>query len=77
MLKSLSSLRQDESLCDVTLKIGEMSIKAHKVILAASTPYFNAMFTNQMLESSLNEVKLQEVDAKSVSYTHLTLPTKA
>ena len=67
MVKSLSSLRQDESLCDVTLNIGEMSIKAHKVILAASTPYFHAMFTNQMLESSLDEVKLQEVDAKSVN----------
>ena len=67
MVTNLSSLRQDESLCDVTLKIGDMSIKAHKVVLAASTPYFNAMFTNQMLESSLNEVKLQEVDEKSVN----------
>jgi len=66
-MKQLSLLRQNESLCDVTLKIDTVSIKAHKVVLAAATPYFSAMFTNQMLESSLQEVTLQEVDSQCVN----------
>jgi len=66
MMKSLSSLRQEESLCDVTLIVGSTSIKAHKIVLAAATPYFNAMFTNQMLESSLQEVTIQELDAQCI-----------
>ena len=44
---ALKSLRGDEDLCDVVLKVGSTSISAHRVILAASSPYFKAMFTGE------------------------------
>lgn len=36
-------------------------IPAHRVILAARSPHFNAMFTSTMLESCSNEIHLTEV----------------
>lgn len=44
LVNGLKFLRQDEDLCDVVLKVGNISISAHKVVLAASSPYFKAMF---------------------------------
>lgn len=31
-------------LCDISLVVGNQTIKAHKVILASASPYFYAMF---------------------------------
>ena len=47
LVTALKSLRQDEDLCDVVLKVGSTSISTHRVILAASSPYFKAMFTGK------------------------------
>ena len=44
---SINDLRLNDELCDITLMVGNKSIKAHKVILAASSPYFRAMFTGK------------------------------
>ncbi|KAJ7386447.1 UDP-N-acetylglucosamine transferase subunit [Desmophyllum pertusum] len=44
LVTALKFLRQDEDLCDVVLRVGGSSISAHKVVLAASSPYFKAMF---------------------------------
>ncbi len=56
ILKCLDKLRLQESLCDVAICCGGEKIKAHKVILAAASQYFCAMFTNGMSESKLDEV---------------------
>ena len=47
LLSSLRFLRQTEDLCDVVLQVGCRSISSHKVVLAASSPYFRAMFTGK------------------------------
>ena len=57
----LSELRKLGLFCDVTLIAEESELRAHRVVLAASSPYFNAMFTNNMLESVMDAVKLQGV----------------
>ena len=56
LLSRLNELRQKEELCDVTVLVDGTSIKAHRAVLAASSQYFNAMFTSRLSESSQNIV---------------------
>ena len=63
LLSCMRELRRDRTLCDITLRVGEEEFKAHRLVLAASSPYFSAMFTNQHLESSSASVQLSGVDA--------------
>lgn len=37
----------------------DQSFSAHRVVLAATIPYFHAMFLNNMVESKLSEITLQ------------------
>ena len=52
----------DEEFADVTFQVKEEKIKAHKVILAARSPYFESMFRSGMKESIANEVVIPDVD---------------
>ena len=63
LLSCMKELREASSLCDITLCVAEEEFKAHRLVLAASSPYFSAMFTNQHLESSSARVELNGVDA--------------
>ena len=64
----VGELWRQRALCDVNLVVEDdkgklmMSVSAHKVILAASIPYFRSMFTSDMLESSQKDVSLKGVD---------------
>ena len=44
---SISCFRENDELCDVTLVVDNHKIQAHKIILAAASPYFKAMFTGK------------------------------
>lgn len=54
----LNEFRNEESLCDVLVTVGNKSFRAHKAILAASSGYFNAMFTGGFQESGMSEVSI-------------------
>lgn len=43
----LNEFRLQNLLSDVTIKVGSMDLPAHRVILAATSPYFQAMFTSK------------------------------
>ena len=43
--QSINCFRENDELCDVTLLVEGQKIRAHKIILAAASPYFKAMFT--------------------------------
>lgn len=66
--EQVEKLWRDRSLCDVNLIVedeegkAKVSISAHKVILAASVPYFRGMFTSGLQESTQEEVHLKGVD---------------
>ncbi|PFX14904.1 Kelch-like protein 17 [Stylophora pistillata] len=62
----MNDLRKKKELCDVVLHVGELEIFAHKVVLASFSPYFYAMFTNDVLESRQNSITLKSLDPKSV-----------
>ena len=60
-LSGMASLRLTKSLCDVTLQNeqGGRQFEAHRVVLAASSPYFRAMFTGSMEESRQHVVTIR------------------
>lgn len=59
VLSNLNDLRTQNDLCDVTLHVGSSQLSAHKVVLSASSPYFKAMFTQDMAERNQSYVTFQ------------------
>lgn len=57
----LQELRQEGKLLDVQVLVGESCrVSAHKVVLAATVPYFSGMFTNDLIESTQSEIRIHE-----------------
>ncbi|MGH0121154.1 UNVERIFIED_CONTAM: hypothetical protein FKN15_046399 [Acipenser sinensis] len=63
---SMNRMRQRGVLCDIVLHVGAKEIKAHKVVLASCSPYFHAMFTNEMSESRQTHVTLHDIDPQAL-----------
>lgn len=51
MMTSLALLKSDNSFCDVTIKSGDLRIRAHRNVLASATDYFKGMFLNWTKEA--------------------------
>lgn len=60
-MKSMEMMRGHHMLTDVILEVGTELFHAHRVILAAASPYFKAMFTGGLRECEMKRVKLQGV----------------
>ncbi|XP_020298839.1 kelch-like ECH-associated protein 1 isoform X1 [Pseudomyrmex gracilis] len=60
-MKMMFMMRSHHMLTDVILEVDSELFHAHKVILAAASPYFKAMFTGGLKESEMTRVKLQGV----------------
>ena len=59
LLQGISNLKDQNELCDVTIKIGGRVFHAHKAILAATSDYFRAMFTSGFKETNEREIKIE------------------
>lgn len=66
MLDSMNSLRRNGELCDVELVVDQTCFRAHRIVLAASSMYFRAMFCRQMAESGQRRVVIQGVDGDAL-----------
>ncbi|XP_022104765.1 kelch repeat and BTB domain-containing protein 8-like [Acanthaster planci] len=68
LLTGLSHLRREKLLTDVTLQVGREKFSCHRIVLAACSPYFKAMFTGGMQEStgSCSVVCLGDVEPLSL-----------
>ncbi|XP_063799202.1 kelch-like protein 17 isoform X3 [Pseudophryne corroboree] len=62
----MNRMRQRGLLCDIVLHVGTKEIKGHKVVLASCSPYFHAMFTNEMSESRQTHVTLHDIDPQAL-----------
>ncbi|XP_070536116.1 kelch-like protein 18 [Ptychodera flava] len=58
----MESIRRQGKLCDVTLKVGDKKFTAHRIVLAASIPYFHAMFTHDMMECKQDEIAMKGIE---------------
>ncbi len=59
-------MRSQNKLCDVVIKTGELTLNAHRVVLAACSPYFSAMFSGSMKESQQGVVNFQSISPKAI-----------
>ncbi len=66
VLAGLALQQANGTLCDIQLKAEQQTIPAHKGVLAAATPYFEAMFTG-----NFDETKAHVVEIKDVTFTGL------
>ena len=59
LLSKCAQFRDEGEFIDVRLKVGEGVFPAHRIVLAANSDYFHAMFTDGM-ESNKEVIKLEE-----------------
>ncbi|XP_068251018.1 kelch-like ECH-associated protein 1B [Palaemon carinicauda] len=52
-------MKRNHMLTDVKLEVGREIFHGHKIVLAAASPYFKAMFTGGLRECEMDTVKLQ------------------
>lgn len=60
--KMLQEFFGEQEMCDVEIKVGNKSIKCHRVVLACISLYFRAMFKSDMAESRLECITIQDLD---------------
>ena len=65
LVQRLDFLRANESFCDVTITVKGKEFNAHKVVLAAASPFFLTLLTSDMRESNeqLIRIELEEATA--------------
>ena len=66
LLDIMKQMYDHRELVDVILQVQEREFHCHRNVLAASSPYFKAMFTADLTESRQQIVPLYEVDPTSV-----------
>ena len=68
VLNGLSWMQKEEKFCDVILKIGEeRKLRAHRVVLALSSRYFEALLGTNWEESRSEEIELLGFDENAVT----------
>lgn len=60
--RKMETFRKNSQLCDITLLVGNKRIKAHRLVLAAFSDYFSAMFTSDMSDSHRDVIHLTDMD---------------
>ena len=60
LLSKCAQFREQGEFVDVRLKVGEDVFPAHRIVLAAYSDYFHAMFTHEMKESNQEVIELKD-----------------
>ena len=67
VLRNLNTQRLKNQFSDVGLIVGNTIIRAHRSVLAASSAYFNAMFTGGLVEEQQELVEIHSVSENILS----------
>ena len=70
LLSKCAQFREQREFIDVRLKVGEEEFPAHRIVLAANSDYFHAMFVHGMKESKQEVIELKD---KTISATTLKI----
>lgn len=62
ILAQMNKMRLRSDFCDVGLEVGGQVFKVHRLVLAASSPYFSALFSGGMREADKDQVQIIGVD---------------
>ncbi|GAA57693.1 kelch-like protein 20 [Clonorchis sinensis] len=65
-LEAMDCLWKNRELCDVVLLVGGREIFTHRVVLAACSAYFRAMFTGELAESRQTEITLYDLNGDAL-----------
>ena len=66
-MKKMEAYVNKRSLCDVVLVAGQRRLPAHRLVLSAASDYFAAMFTNDVREATMEEIKMKDVDPDALA----------
>lgn len=64
ILAQMNKMRLRTNFCDVRLRVGGRVFRVHRLVLAASSPYFSALFSGGMSEADKEEVQILGVEAE-------------
>ena len=70
LLSKCAHFRDEGEFIDVRLKVGEDFFPAHRIVLAANSDYFHAMFTDGMKESNQEVIELKDESISPHTYIH-------
>ncbi|XP_067048895.1 kelch-like protein 28 [Acropora muricata] len=59
LLERVETQRRNDHFCDVTVLVKDKYFKAHKVLLAASSPFFRKLLSSGMKESNEDVIKIE------------------
>ena len=62
ILSGLDALREEGILCDIELEVAGNRLSAHRVILAALSPYFKTLFTGAFKEQNERVVEIKGIE---------------
>nr|DBA17753.1 TPA: hypothetical protein GDO54_016078 [Pyxicephalus adspersus] len=65
VLQQMNKMRQQREFCDLQIRVGSVVFSVHKLVLAASSPYFAALLSGGLKESSDDVIEIQEVEPNS------------
>ena len=63
LIERLHTLRNNERFCDVIVEVKGKEFKAHKAVLAASSPFFLTLLESNMRESKQHLIKIELEEA--------------
>ncbi|XP_077968553.1 uncharacterized protein LOC144422700 [Styela clava] len=67
LMTSYDRFKEKGFLCDFNINVGEKSFRVHRTVLAASSEYFEAMFSSNLKEVHDGHVNMKDVDQDGIA----------
>ncbi|XP_077968791.1 uncharacterized protein LOC120332741 [Styela clava] len=67
LMTSYDRFKEKGFLCDFNINVGEKSFRVHRTVLAASSEYFESMFSSNLKEVHDGQVNMKDVDQDGIA----------